>query len=277
MRAPAPRIPGLARLLTPALALALAACASVLPAAEGDLERTWNAARVVLPDASGGAPVFTSLEALARNPSPTAPYQRKPLAVVLYMHGCDGIGRYDFLGRLAAAGFAVIIPDSFARRYRPLQCDPATKTGGYNLFVYDFRLAEVAFAVQRLRRLGWVDAANLFLMGVSEGGVAAALYRGDEFRGRVITQWTCHGSPIVAGIAAPPDEPVLAVVRSSDPWYDPARTQDQAGDCGAYLAGRPGSRSLVLPKNGSHEVFDDAATMSTVLAFLRLNRSDHND
>lgn len=99
--------------------------------------------------------------------------------------------------RLADAGFVVIAPDSLARRYRPLQCDPKTQTGGYNLFVYDFRQAEINYAVQRLLEMPWVASGNMFLVGTSEGGVATALYRGDEFRARVVTQWTCSGRSIV--------------------------------------------------------------------------------
>ena len=88
---------------------------------------------------------------------------------VIYMHGCTGFGDTRLLETLARAGFVVIAPDSMARRYRPLQCDPKTRTGGQNLFVYDFRQAEISYALERIRSLDWVDRDGLFLVGVSEG------------------------------------------------------------------------------------------------------------
>jgi dienelactone hydrolase len=192
----------------------------------------------------------------------------EPLATLIYMHGCTGLGDFDLLRAIAQRGFAVVAPDSFARRYRPMQCDPKAHTGGRNVFVFDFRMAEVSYALFRLRQLPWVDRDRMFLAGTSEGGVAAALYRGDDFRARVIAQWTCHGAPLVRGLAAPPNEPVLAVVRADDPWYDPQRTPGQKGDCGAFMDGRPGSESIVLRNGPGHNVFDDPKALTRVLDFL---------
>lgn len=193
---------------------------------------------------------------------------RQPLATVIYMHGCTGLGDFDLLQAIAQRGFAVVAPDSFARRFRPMQCDPKAQTGGRNVFVFDFRMTEVSYTLHRLRQLPWVDTERMFLFGTSEGGVAAALYRGDDFRARVIAQWTCQGAPLVRGLAAPPNEPVLAIVRADDPWYDPSRTPGQRGDCGAFMNGRPRSESLVLRNGPGHNVFDDPKALNRVLEFL---------
>jgi len=161
-----------------------------------------------------------------------------------------------------------------ARRYRPLQCDPRHKTGGVNIFVFEFRLAELSFALDRIWALPAIDKRRLFLIGTSEGGVAAALYRGDEFSARVILQWTCHGAPLVHGLLAPPAEPVLAMVRAADPWYDPARTKGQSGDCGAYFGDRPKSRSIVLGDNaGGHDVLGAGENCQRIIEFLAENKA----
>jgi len=245
--------------------LVLAACGALsLPDSRPDLERTWDRATVVVP-AIGGRPIrFARIG--------DGEIGRRRLPTVIYLHGCTGLGDREFLKRLAAAGYAVIAPDSFARGYRPLQCDPKNKTGGYNLFVYEFRLAEVAFALQRVAELEWVDRNNLFLIGSSEGGVAAALYRGDEFNARVIAQWTCNGAPIVRGLGAPAGEPVLAIVHRGDPWYRPGRTRGQDGDCGQFMGDRPSSRSIVLSGSGAHNVFTEPGNVATVVAFLERHR-----
>ena len=87
------------------------------------------------------------------------------LPVALYLHGCTGIGNLEFLRDLADQGFVVIAPDSFARTYRPLQCDPETQTGGFNVFVYDFRLAEISFALEQLWSVEWADWDRMVLAG----------------------------------------------------------------------------------------------------------------
>lgn len=254
------------------LPLVLAACAEVVLRGGSDLERTWSRAVVVVPPEDDQALLYTTMDdaALDRRLAARAPSRRWP--VVLYLHGCTGIGNRAFLAALASAGFAVIAPDSMARKFRPLQCNPRDKTGGFNLYVYEFRLSEIAYALDRMRALDWVDRRNLFLIGTSEGGVATALYRGAEFQGRVIAQWTCNGAPIVRGIAAPPGEPILAMVRADDPWYDPARTQGQRGHCGEFMGARPGSDSIVLARKAGHNVFEDPANVRTILSFLERNR-----
>lgn len=241
------------------------------PAAElSDIQRTFARATVVLPSFGAGAPLRTTMD----SPAMAARLQRIPggsrMPVVVYLHGCTGLANFAFLEQLAEAGFVVVAPDSFARRFRPLQCDPQTRTGGRNLFVYDFRLEEIAFVMDELHVRRWVDWGRMFLVGASEGGVATALYRGDEFKARVIAQWTCGGSPHVAGIAAPRNEPILAVRSAQDPWY---AAPGATGDCGVAMGDRPGSRSLVLELAAGHDVLAEPSVVLTIVEFLRLHAS----
>ena len=260
----------LARLAVAALAMvSLAACEAVYSGGLSDIERTWEYAMVALPALGAEAPLLSRMnerdvaERLALLP------EGETLPVAVYMHGCTGLSNTGFLLRLAEKGFAVVAPDSFARRYRPLQCDPGTKTGGYNVFVYDFRQAEISFALAQLWTKPWADYSRMVLAGTSEGAVAVALYRGDEFKGRVIAQWTCRGAPLVAGLAAPEGQRVFAVIGADDPWYPPP-DGDEFSACGAYLEGRPGSQSLVVEGEGAHDVFEDSAVVARMVHFLAM-------
>ena len=252
----------------------LTACESVeLFDDRSDIERTWGEAVVALPPAGPEGPVLAKMGDRQMRKQ-VARYGRDVrLPVILYMHGCTGIGNFKFFERLAKAGFGVIVPDSLARRFRPLQCDPKNKTGGFNRFVYDFRQTEIAYALDRIAALDWVDRGNLFLVGTSEGGVATALYRGKEFRARVITQWTCHGAAIVEGIAAPPHVPVLSIVKAGDPWYGTDRTYGQQGHCGKFMNGRPHSRSIVIGGEARHDVYDSTENVETIVRFLLERRN----
>ena len=253
--------------------LVLAACEGGLTLTTPDIERTWSEAIVALPAESATAdPLVARLSSASVERRLRVIAARTRLPVAIYLHGCTGVGNLNFLKELAATGVVVIAPDSFARRYRPLQCDPKTKTGGRNLFVYDFRLAELTFALERLGEAPWADLNNLFLVGNSEGGVAAALFRGDVFNARVITQWTCQGAPFVRGIAAPEGTPILAIVRENDPFYDARNTPAQQGNCGAYLDGRPASRSVVLAAGEVHDVYNEPAAVQTILDFIGRHR-----
>ena len=235
---------------------------------ESDIARTFENAVVLLPGAGGEAPLVTRMNApelgarLARGPKLSYP-------TVLYMHGCDGLGNLPALRAMARRGFAVIAPDSFARRFRPRQCDPRTRRGGRNYYVFDFRAAEISYALIRFRALPWVDKKKLFLVGASEGGLAAAQHRGSAFRARVIAAWTCHGSPLVRGLGAPADEPVLALVHANDPWYARGRSRRLSGHCGAFFGpGRPRSQSIVLREGTRHDVLSDPAAIPRILRFL---------
>lgn len=238
-----------------------------------DLESTWAKAVVAVPPTyrKSASKIF-SMEELLHKKSLEGSAVKFP--VVLYMHGCTGLGKTDrnFLKKLAESGFLVIAPDSMARRFRPRQCSGRSKQGGVNVFVFDFRQAEINFALQELVKSRWADMGNLFLVGVSEGGLAVAHYRGDIFRARVITQWTCHGATLVKGITAPRDTPILAVVRKHDPWYDGSKGNVQGGDCGVYFDDRPNSRSIVMDKGKKHSVMKDDEILQIIVDFLKANR-----
>ena len=260
-----------ALVILPVIAV-LSACSAPLFDTRPDLVRTWEEAWVYLPAAEDGDQPVTakigSLDGKAAARIAQLQERRRGPPVVLYLHGCTGLGNTVFFEALAQAGYVVIAPDSMARAFRPLQCDPERRTGGYNLFVYEFRLAEISYALERMRELDWIDHARQFLAGTSEGGVAVALYRGGEFRARVIAQWTCRGDPIVQGIAAPSTTPVLAIVHANDPWYGPERTIDQQGHCGQFMTGRLGSRSIVLESGDAHNIFADQDNVKTIVNFL---------
>ncbi len=252
--------------------LTLAACAAGVPGGGADIQRTWREALVVLPPVQGAdTPLVArqSRDAVARHVQRFPRGTRFP--TVVFLHGCTGIGNLPFLEELARQGYAVVAPDSFARRYRPLQCDPETSRGGQNLFIYDFRAAELTYALERLQEQPWVDLDNLFLIGASEGAVTAALFRGDVFNARVIAQWTCTGAPLVAGIGAPRRTPILAIVREDDPYYAAANTPGQQGHCGVHMVERAESRSLVVQAGAgdtAHDVLSDPGAVAVIFEFL---------
>lgn len=222
---------------------------AVPAAAEPDVAVTWERAHVALPrHLTGGRPIF----GLWREPAVRdavgniAAASRSPAVVLL--HGCNGIGEEEEIVKLILAenGFAVFLPNSFARPGRRPNCDVASYAISLMPQAHEFRLQEIEHALARLGALPWIDADRIFLMGFSEGGMAAAAYDGDQVAGVVIAGWHCQGREPYLGIKAPRRVPVLAIIGEDDPWYRAKRGRH----CGQVFDGRPGARSLVLPGNG---------------------------
>lgn len=235
-----------------------------------ELARTWRHAWVFVPlAASAGYERVTTgrLRELLRR-------RTRPLPVVVYAHGCAGLNEIAArTGRfLARAGYLVIQPDGFARRIKPISCVPADHRGGLHRAVLGWRHAEVRYAMRKTHVLPEVRDDALFLMGLSEGGIAVAtLHREPEpVAGRVIEGWTCHaGWPEYRGLGAPQDEPVLALVGADDPWF---RLPVLRGDCGEYMQGRPQSRSIVFRApnylHDKHWLSFDPGVQGTIVRFL---------
>ena len=236
-----------------------------------DIELTWNKALIYFPenvyDIYNQSLRIEEIEAYKLRPNNKAP-------LIIYLHGCTGLGENRILKELSKTGFIVVAPDSFARNFRPMQCNPHTKKGGKNLFIYDFRSAELTFALEKISKIPWIDFDNLFIFGVSEGAVTAALFRGRVFNGRIIAQWTCSGAPLVEGIDAPKGEPILSIVREKDPYYAEDNTKSQEGNCGNYMLDRDNSKSIVLKnKKGidSHNVLLEETSLREIKNFIKDN------
>ena len=162
---------------------------------------------------------------------------------LLYLHGCYGIDRdlsVEFWRQLACSGYAIIRPDSFARKTRPEQC------GKQVPWIYEARLSEVDYALEKMRAIPWIDLNNMVLYGHSEGGVAASRYDGLAFDGVVISAASCYKFAIRV--------PSLAVGSIHDPRLN-GQFCHQAQD------------QLLLPGN-NHQILAEPAARERVRAFI---------
>jgi dienelactone hydrolase len=194
----------------------------------------------------------------------------KKYPTVIYMHGCNGFWkgtdrRVDFLAQLK---FAVIAPNSFARTKVPTSCDVLKHKAGMYRSTLIMRQHEAAYAIRMVRSLPWVDSKNIFLMGLSQGGITTATFAGEPAEARVIEGWGCHaGWPEYHGLNAPASEPVLSLVGDKDPWF---RNPVLQGDCGKFML-NDASQSVVF-KSGSlryaHETLERPEVKQIVRSFL---------
>ena len=233
-----------------------------------ELARTWLESRVYIPGVTGR--IHTRMKSL---PVDFRAGKQGQFPLIIYLHGCSGFWwgtaqRANFFTQL---GFAVIAPDSFARREKPVSCVPRRKKGGFHRGVLYLRQAEAAYALSRARSLPWINNEIIILFGFSEGGITVATLSPAQAVGthaRIIEGWGCHaGWPEYAGMEAPTWQAVLTMVAKHDPWF---RHPSLQGDCGKFLKNNE-SRSIVYskpPLSSSHGLLDYKTPRQEVAQFL---------
>ena len=240
-----------------------------------EIDRTWQAALVRIPKPDGGY-VSTTISKLQEE-------QFKPEGVwptVIYLHGCSGIwsGTKTRINFLAKNGFAVIAPASLARLKYPRSCNTKTHQGGFYKPTLKMRQYDAGYAIKMAKTLSWVDSSNVFLMGLSQGGITTATFEFEpseySVRARVVEGWTCRtGWTDYSGINAPETEPVLTLLGEKDPWF---QNYNNRGSCDLYLNQSNGSRSVVYTEGHlryRHELLESKAVQKVVLDFLNTHRS----
>lgn len=235
------------------------------------IKRTWDAAILRVPDGPGRSRStdFNTLQAKYGDGD-----VRFPTAI--YLHGCAGFwsGSLMRIKFLADNGFLVIAPASMARTVYTPGCQ--TETHSHSLFrpIIGMRQLDAGHAIEKARTLPYVDAENMVLIGLSEGGVTTSTFKAENedqrVTARVVEGWTCNaGWYEYHGLNAPEDEPVLSLVASNDPWY---KHEALLGDCGEFMIHDNGSRSVVYgsgPLSRRHELMENKAVQDETLAFLR--------
>lgn len=250
------------------LALFLPGCALEAQGPEGQerpgVKATWEHAYVVLPQAEDRRVTGTLSGERIRETLAALPPGRK-FPAVLYLHGCAGMGpgNFDYMYLLAGQGYAVVAPDSFAREYRPLTCDPRTQRGIPGAPIREvvvMRVREIRYALEQIQRLAWVDQKNVFLMGQSQGGGAAAVFSGRGFNGVIVSGTRCG-----FGLRTPPETPLLTIYSESDPWgqgQDPRGCEERAARAGRTI-------EFHLFEGSAHVLAGNERARDLIRAFLK--------
>jgi hypothetical protein len=259
------------------LAFLLSACATMGTAnAPEELARALDKAIVAIPEKYYKGDVPKDLYSWGRMKKVKEDLANrvgeKKLPLVIYLHGCLGLewhANHD-ISFLLRNGYAVLAPNSAARKHMPTGCPPRTERS-----VLAFRLADASYAHEAAKNLLWVDKRNIFMMGFSEGGATTAKYNRGGLAGRIILGWTCNcGWPEWRGISGPRDEPILAIVSSNDPFFT---NPESSGNCGGSMLFRHNAESIVVnPRLHGYGTIHDVQSLPEVqkkiLQFLENNK-----
>jgi dienelactone hydrolase len=225
-------------------------------------------ADVALPaQVTGGEVYFGKLAQAPRTAKARVP-------VVLFLHGSSGLGLKaigEWQRWLATLGYASIAPDSMVLPDRITYTSPVGKDVYEK--IHALRASEITLVLNALGDLAWVDPHRLVLSGTSEGGPAVARFAGPDFAGRMIFSWSCEDNYFVdAHRTIVPNEPVLNVMSSTDPFFSRANAYigngDAQGHCGAALREHKNTTIVLIP-GAPHTLLNVPQARMAVEAWLR--------
>jgi dienelactone hydrolase len=185
-----------------------------------------------------------------------------PFAAVVALHSCDGLSsggepvaaRYDDWGvRLAAAGFAVLFPDSFRSRGLVARCEVRER----KVRASRERVADANAARRWLQAQNWVASERVALMGWASGAIATlwtvrpragARDGRPDFRSAIAFYPGCQRLGETAWSAR---IPTLILIGSADDWT-PAST------CERMVSGARGrsAKAEIVVYSGAYHDFD---------------------
>jgi dienelactone hydrolase len=210
---------------------------------EYDVTHTWRNAKIIEP----GSIFSKSLDSLdTKTPTPT----------ILLMHGCSGIYEGDWASFFKSKGYVVVMPDSFAIPNRKSNCDTKTKKTFGNIPTQILRNLEAEYAMTQLQTMPWVDKKNIFIMGHSEGGIAAWQTNDKKFNGIIVSSYHCYGGTTESSI------PILAINFENDPWIG------WYGHCKNNWGQRKNATQIIIKGEG-HNTFGYDEVMIGVDEFIK--------
>jgi dienelactone hydrolase len=201
------------------------------------------ATTMVQPPRMPAAPI----PAVLRLPSGTGPFP-----AVILLHGCGGpfTGTPAWAYRLNAWGYAALMPDSLTPRGVPTVCDPEDQP---KVTPWD-RVGDVGAAAAWLRSQPEIDPSRIAVLGLSHGGMTAALavqtpYAGIRLRAAVDYYGPCVEPRLQGSV------PLLALAGEADDWGNPAVA------CRAYgKALRPDQPFEIHTYPGVYHGFDSGSS-----------------
>ena len=158
----------------------------------------------------------------------------------------------------------------FKLKNRPTYTTP-TKIKNYEA-VHKVRITEIYYNIQQLKTLDFIDSKNIFLMGSSEGALAAANYSGNEFKGRIVAAYACENGYYSRDfkIGAKKKDPFLNIIGTHDEYFSSISKHNEknTGHCANALLEFKNAKVVLLPKT-KHNVVENQYTLHEVVNFLK--------
>ena len=199
----------------------------------------------------------------------------KAYSTLLYMHGSSGLYKGDLYRKFIVEelGFVFFAPDSYRIKNRPTYQSP-TSLKKY-MKVHRVRIAEIQYNYEKLIQLDYVDNDNVFLMGNSEGGLAAAIFKSTKFKGRIITAFSCESSYFYKNfkLGSQKDEPFLNIIGTHDQFFAKESSLNKEYKVKGHgidkLKNYENAKVVILTKT-KHDLTTNIYVKDEILTFLKL-------
>ena len=199
----------------------------------------------------------------------------KKLPTVVYMQGSSSFNKGAVYREwiTGEGGFIFFAPNTHTVKNRPTYSSPVPKT--YYEKVHAFRQAEIDQFIKRVHELPFIDTNKMFLMGHSEGALAAARYAGKEFVGRIVLSWSCEPGYYTdyPKVGAKPTDPFLNIIGRDDPYFGRQNPWNNAyhndGHCGDALFNFTLAKVVLYPNTG-HDIANNPYTKRELLSFIKM-------
>jgi len=200
---------------------------------------------------------------------------KKSIPTLFYMHGSAGFSKGETYRKwiVNEANFIFFAPNSFKIKKRPTYKTPSS-IKKYEK-VHRLRQAEIIYNLKKIKKLEFIDFDKLFLMGNSEGGLACAAYKGNEFKARIVTAFSCENSYYSKDfkIGSKKYEPFLNIIGTHDEYFAndsiPNKKYEVQGHCTQALKNFPKAKVVLLPKT-KHDITKNIYVKDEILNFLKL-------
>ncbi len=198
----------------------------------------------------------------------------KKIPTLIFIHGSKGLTKGKIYRKwvVEEAGFIFFAPNSFKIENRPTYNTPA-KMSAYEE-VHKLRQAEIHYNLGKLKNVSFIDEEHLFLMGNSEGGLAAAAYKGREFKARIITAYSCENGYYSKDfkLGAKKNEPFLNIIGTHDEYFGknskPNENHEIKGHCTKALMKYKNAKVIILPQT-KHDITTNIYVKEDIIHFLK--------
>jgi len=200
---------------------------------------------------------------------------RTNIPTILYMEGSKPFANGDLFRRWVVESDCIFFaPDSYASPDRLTYVSPVSK----DIYeqVHSYRQAEISQFVSRVDELPIINQDNMFLMGNSEGALAAARYSGREFIARIVLGYSCEPGYYTdfPEIGADFENDAFLNIIGADDFYFGSKNiwnseYDNIGNATNALEGFKNAKVVVLPNTG-HDLTKNQFTKPEIISFIEM-------
>jgi len=236
-------------------------------------EDSFNDAYIGIPKSLTGSEHFYGSLRLAKEEIPETLAQKNNLKSIMYMEGSGPFSKGEtFRKWIVEAGYVFFSPHSYASKDRPKYVSPIPKENYEEIHAY--RQAEITLFIDKLSKVPFINKEHMFLMGNSEGGLAAARYNGKEFKGRIVLSYSCepgyYSDYAIIG-AHFNDDPFLNIMGRDDAFFGAHNVWNRAyqnkGHAADALFRFKNAKVVILPNTG-HDVMSNQFTKEEIISFI---------